>query len=143
MKKLSIILLIVLTGLTVNAQSKDETSVASSVEKLRLAMISGNKADLESILSNELTYGHSSGKIQSKEEFVKAISTRESDFVDIQLTGQQIKVTGDIAIVNHTLAANTNDGGKPGKVLLGIVLIWKKIKGDWMLIGRRAFKVPA
>ncbi|WP_158795990.1 nuclear transport factor 2 family protein [Pedobacter sp. L105] len=143
MKKLSIVLLILITGLLANAQSKDETNVASAVEKLRLAMISGNKADLESVLSDELTYGHSSGKIQTKEEFVKAISTKESDFLDIQLTGQQIKVTGDIAVVNHTLTANTNDGGKPGTVRLGIVLVWKKIKGDWKLIGRRAFKVPA
>jgi len=143
MKKLSIMLLILVSGLTVSAQSKEEAKVAEVVEKLRLAMVSGNKADLESVLSEELTYGHSSGKIQSKEEFVRAISTKESDFVTIQLLDQQVKVTGDIAIVNHTLTANTNDGGKPGTVRLGIVLVWKKMKGEWKLIGRRAFKVPA
>ena len=143
MKKLSMILLILVTGLAVNAQSKEEVSVAAVVEKLRLSMISGNKADLESILSEELTYGHSSGKMQNKEEFVRAISTKESDFVTIQFLDQQIKVTGDIAIVNHILTANTNDGGKPGTVRLGIVLVWKKMKGEWKLIGRRAFKVPA
>jgi len=143
MKKLSIMLLILVSGLTVSAQSKEEAKVAEVVEKLRLAMVSGNKANLESVLSEELTYGHSSGKIQSKEEFVRAISTKESDFVTIQFLDQQVKVTGDIAIVNHTLTANTNDGGKPGTVRLGIVLVWKKMKGEWKLIGRRAFKVPA
>ncbi|MET1054585.1 MAG: nuclear transport factor 2 family protein [Pedobacter sp.] len=143
MKKLSVILLIFASSLAANAQSKDETLVAAGVEKLRAAMISGNKADLESVLSNDLTYAHSSGKIQSKEVFVEEISTKKSDFVTIALTKQSISITGDVAIVSHQLNATTNDGGKPAAPHLNIVLVWKKTKSEWKLIARRAFHAPA
>lgn len=141
MKKLSLILLIFASGLVANAQSKDETLVAAAVEKLRAAMISGNKADLESVLSDDLTYGHSSGKVQSKAVFVEEISTKKSDFLTIDLTEQTISIAGDVAIVRHILTASTNDGGKPANPHLGIVLVWKKTKGTWKLIARRAFHV--
>jgi len=143
MKKLTVMLLIFAAGLGANAQSKDEVAVAAGVEKLRLAMVSGSKGDLESILSSDLTYGHSSGKIENKDAFVDAITTKKSDFLAIELTEQTISIAGDVAIVRHILSASTNDGGKPGTVHLGIVLVWKKNKGDWKMIARRAFKVPA
>lgn len=141
MKKLSLIILIFTSGLVANAQSKDETLVAAAVEKLRVAMISGNKADLESVLSDDLTYGHSSGKVQSKAVFVEEISTKKSDFLKIELSEQTISIAGDVAIVRHILVADTNDGGKPANPHLGIVLVWKKTKGEWKLIARRAFHV--
>lgn len=141
MKKLSLILLIFASGLIAKAQSKDETKVAAAVEKLRTAMISGNKSDLESILAEGLTYGHSSGKIQDKETFVTEISTKKSDFVTIKLTDQTISITDDVAIVRHTLDAQTNDGGKPASPHLGVVLVWKKMKSEWKLIARRSFHI--
>jgi ketosteroid isomerase-like protein len=142
MKKISLVLLLCAVVLGAKAQSKDETEVAAGVEKLRTSMISGNKADLESVLSDDLTYGHSGGKIESKTEFVEAISTKKSDFKTIQLSEQTIAVTGDVAVVRHILVADTNDGGKPANIHLGIVLVWKKNKGQWKMIARRAFHVP-
>lgn len=142
MKKLSVILLIFVSTLAASAQSKDETLVAAAVEKMRAAMISGNKKDLESVLSNDLTYAHSSGKIQSKEVFVEEISTKKSDFLTIALTKQSISITGDVAIVCHQFDATTNDGGKPAAPHLNIVLVWKKTNGEWKLIARRAFHAP-
>lgn len=142
MKKLSLILLIFAAGLVAKAQSKDETLIAGAVEKLRLAMISGNKADLESLLSSQLTYGHSSGKIQTKAVFVEDISSKKSNFLTIDISGQTISVIGDIAVVRHILVATTNDGGKPANPHLGIVLVWKKVKGEWQLISRTAFHIP-
>jgi hypothetical protein len=142
MKRLSVILLILAAGLGGKAQSKDEIMVTAQVEKLRLAMVNGNKEDLESVLSPDLTYGHSGGKIEDKTAFVDAITSKKSDFVSIVLTDQTVAVTDDVAIVRHILSADTNDGGNPGRVHLGIVLVWKKTKGNWKMIARRAFKVP-
>ncbi len=124
------------------AQSKEETEVAAAVEKMRLAMISGVKADLENVAADDLSYGHSSGKIQNKAEFVEAIVNKSSVFVTITLTDQTIKVTGNTAIVRHKLAAETADGGKPGTVNLGILLVFVKQKGEWKLLGRQAYKLP-
>jgi hypothetical protein len=143
MKKIMLILTII-TGVAVgaSAQTKDETDVAAAVEKMRLAMISGQKADLDAVASDDLTYGHSSGKLQTKAEFMDSFITKASVFVTITLTDQTIKVTGNTAIVRHKLAATTADGGKPGTVNLGIMLVFVKQHGAWKLLGRQAYKLP-
>jgi ketosteroid isomerase-like protein len=124
------------------AQNKDEAAVATAVEALRKAMISGEKAALQNIAADDLSYGHSGGKIEDKAAFVEAISSAKSDFVTIDLTEQTIKVTGNTAIVRHKLAATTNDGGNPGSVKLNILLVWQKQKGQWLLLARQAVKMP-
>jgi ketosteroid isomerase-like protein len=139
-KPINLIILMFMT-LFAAAQSKEETKVAEAVEKMRLAMISGNKADLESIAANNLTYGHSNGKVQDKAEFVDALATKKSDFLKIDLLDQSITVAGHTAIVRHQLKADSNDGGIPGKVNLGIVLVWEKQGDAWKLLARRAFKL--
>jgi len=139
------IYLIVLTGVMniAMAQSKEEAAVTAAVENLRKAMIDGDKAGLQNITADQLSYGHSSGKVEDKATFVDNIVTGKSDFVTIDLTNQTIAVSGDAAIVRHTLSATTNDGGNPGSVKLNILLIWQKQKGQWKLLARQAVKVAS
>jgi len=137
----SIFILLITFASTVNAQSKDEKQVAVAVQTLTKAMIDGNKTALESIASDALSYGHSSGKIQNKTEFVDVLTNGQSDFVTIDLTDQTILVKDQTAIVRHKFSAQTNDGGKPGNVSLGIMLVWAKEKGNWKLLGRQAYKL--
>lgn len=141
MKQTIILIAFTIMSLFASAQSKEETKIAELTEKLRLAMISGNKAELEKLASNNLTYGHSTGKIQDKAAFVTALSTKASDFKSIELSEQSITVAGNTAVVRHLLRADTNDGGIPGKANLGIVLVWEKEAGVWKLLARRAFKI--
>ncbi|MCD0488676.1 nuclear transport factor 2 family protein [Pedobacter sp. MC2016-14] len=124
--------------------SKEETAVNAGIEKLRVAMIAGDKAGLESVLGKELYYTHSNGHIETREQFIKAISTKKSDFVKIDLVHPSVKflLEGEIALARHILVADTNDGGVPRHIFLGIVQIWKKEKGDWKMISRSSFHVP-
>ncbi|RYE28765.1 MAG: nuclear transport factor 2 family protein [Sphingobacteriaceae bacterium] len=134
-------LLMITISMQTKSQSKEEKQVAVAVQTLNKAMIDGSRSALESIASDALSYGHSSGKIQNKTEFVEAIASGKSDFVTINLTDQTISVTNQTAIVRHKLTAETNDGGKPGNVSLGIILVWAKEKGAWKLLGRQAYKL--
>jgi ketosteroid isomerase-like protein len=151
MKRSLLVIALVFTTFMTFAQSptgpvssaKTDVQVAAAVEKLRLAMISGVQQDLESVLSKDLAYGHSSGKIETQAEFVGAIVSRKSDFKSIDIQDQQITVQGDLAVVRHLLNAETNDGGKKANIRLGIVLVWKKVNGEWLLCSRNAFRVAA
>jgi ketosteroid isomerase-like protein len=139
------IYLIVLTSVmnVAMAQNKEEAAVTAAVENLRKAMIDGDKTGLQNITADQLSYGHSSGKIEDKATFVDNIVTGKSDFVTIDLTNQTIAISGDAAIVRHSLFATTNDNGKPGTVNLNILLIWQKQKGQWKLLARQAVKIAS
>lgn len=123
------------------AQSKDEQAVAAAVESLRKALVDPDKAVLDALVVDELTYGHSNGNLQDKAAFEEALLNKSSDFVTIDLTNQSIKVVGNTAWVRHTLTATTNDGGKPGTAHLSVLLVWVKAKGQWRLLARQAVKI--
>ena len=116
-------------------------TVANAVEKLRKAMVDGNKEDLESITSGKLSYGHSGGLVENKTEFVEKIASGKSDFVTIELKDQTISISGKTAVVRHKLNATTNDNGKPGEVHLLILLIFQKENKQWKLLARQAVKI--
>ncbi|TKC02715.1 nuclear transport factor 2 family protein [Pedobacter cryotolerans] len=141
MKKI-ILLLVLSLSMMVKAQSRDENEVLAAVENMRLALISGEKTALENVAATDLSYGHSSGKIQEKAAFVEAIANGSSDFVSVEFKNQTVKISGKTAIVRHELHAVTNDGGKPGEAHIGVMLVWQKQGKTWKLLGRQAFKLP-
>jgi ketosteroid isomerase-like protein len=137
----SLLFLAITTGL--NAQSKDEKEVADAVEKLKKAMVDGNREDLTNIVMDKLSYGHSSGHVDDKKEFVEKLASGASDFVSIDLSDQTISVSGKTAIVRHKLDAKSNDAGKPGEVHLFVLLIFQKDNKQWKLLARQAVKVTS
>lgn len=141
MKKLLFAVLLFATNM-LYAQDKNEKALVQAVENLKDAMVSGQREALEAIVSDDLNYGHSSGKVEDKTTFVETIASGKSDFVSIELKNQTYKITGKTAIVRHQLFAKTNDGGKPGEVQLGIMLVFIKQGKDWKLLARQAYKLP-
>lgn len=120
--------------------TKATNEVATQVEALRQAMINADAPQLKALTAPELSYGHSGGHVDDQSEFIGKLTSGNSDFVTMDLQDQSIKIVDDIAIVRHTLVATTNDKGKPGEVNIGVMLIWKKQHGHWLLLARQAFK---
>ena len=133
--------LLFLISITISAQSKHEAAVGNAVEKLRAAMVSGERAALEAIAADQLSYGHSGGLIETKAQFVEKIASGASDFVTIDLKNQTLRVSGNTAIVRHELHATTNDSNKPGEVHLRVMLVFQKQGKEWKLLGRQAVKI--
>ncbi|WP_020606598.1 nuclear transport factor 2 family protein [Spirosoma spitsbergense] len=123
------------------AQSKDEGAIGKAVEQMRLLMINPDKAKLEALAADQLTYGHSTGKLENKAAFVEALISGASDFVSINLTDQTITIVDNTALVRHNLSADTLNNGKPGQAHLSVLLVWIKQKGNWQLLARQAVKI--
>ena len=139
---LAVLLLTIITSASIIAQTKDEKDVAAAVETLRKAMVDGDRAALEKIAADGLSYGHSGGKVEDKAAFVENIANGNSDFLTIDLTEQTIYVSGTTAIVRHKFTATTHDKGKdPGNVKIAILLVWQKQKKEWKLLARQAVKL--
>ena len=142
MKKIAGLLMVCFTfSFCLQAQSKEEKEVATAVETFRKALLDGNRAQLEKVVADELSYGHSNGKLEDKAAFVEAYASGKSDFETIDLTDQTIRVVGNTAVVRHKLAGKTMDEGKPGNANLGVLLVWVNRQGQWRLLARQAFKL--
>ena len=130
------------TGAAATASSAStEQAVAAAAEKLRVAMIDPTPAALTALVADDLSYGHSGGRVDTKDSFIGDLIAGKSDFVTIAITDQTIKVVGNSAIVRHTLTADTNDSSKPGKVQIKILGVWQQQGGQWKLLARQAVRV--
>ncbi len=125
------------------ASASSEPSVAAAAERLRLAMIDPTPAALAPLVADDLSYGHSGGKVDTRDSFIGDLVNGKSDFVTIAISDQTIKVVGNTAIVRHTLTADTNDSGKPGKVQIKILGVWQQQGGNWKLLARQAVRVAS
>lgn len=122
------------------AQSADTQPVATAAEKLRVAMIDPDQAALSALVADTLSYGHSGGRLDTKASFIGDLLDKKSDFVSITITDQTVSLSGDVAVVRHTLSGDTLDSGKPGTVLLKVLQVWQKQGGNWRLLARQAVK---
>lgn len=124
------------------AQQGEEAQVAHAVEALTKAMIAVDRKELERLTSRHLSYGHSGGRIETQAQFIAYLESRESAFRKIDLSDQTVSLAGDEAIVRHLFTAETVDkAGKVTPVKIGVLQVWTKEPGHWVLLARQAYKL--
>jgi ketosteroid isomerase-like protein len=122
------------------ASSSGEKDVAQAVDHLTQAMLKKNIAELNALTAENLTYGHSSGKIQNKQEYIADIETGRSAFKTLEMQNQTITLSGDVALVRNHFSAQALKGTEVIPTEIENFQIWQKQKGKWLLVGRQAFK---
>jgi hypothetical protein len=116
--------------------------VETSIENLNTAMISQDKPMLEKLTAEELSYGHSTGVVQNKPEFVSDILSGPVKFLKIEISNQNITMANDIAIVRNISSISGTNKEMPLELKIGVLMIWKKLGGNWKLMARQGFKLP-
>jgi ketosteroid isomerase-like protein len=150
MKKIIFLLLIpIMTGCcggkqqpAVSSQTS-EADVAAAVDQLMKGFMAADKNILQTITADALVYGHSSGKVQNKSEFVAEIISGEPlKYFNIELLDQTIQMSGDAAVVRHIFTAETkNTDGEPGSLRIGVMQVWQLQNGAWKLLARQAYRL--
>jgi hypothetical protein len=141
MKKFFFLFIFFTASAVVTAQSVEETNIAITLAALTKAMIDADQSTLDRLTTEDLSYGHSSGRVENKAEYIAAIMTGANDFSSIDITGQTIKLSGKNAIVRQTFSAKLMSDGKPLEVKIGIMMVWIKVKRQWKLLARQGFKI--
>src|SRR5947207_10253854 len=59
-----------------SAQAGDEAAVTAAVETLREGLLKADKAKLAQVTAEQLSYGHSSARLETKDQFITAVMNR-------------------------------------------------------------------
>lgn len=131
------------------AQSKDSkdkdkeavAAVSDAVIELTKAMLAPDKAKLESLIADQLSYGHSSGLVQDKAAFIDTIVGKKTVYKSIELSKQTIAISGNDAIVRHAWMSESGSGDGNWTVSkLGVLQVWQKQGSSWKLLARQGYK---
>jgi ketosteroid isomerase-like protein len=141
MSLLTMFLALLIGTQSAGAQSADEAAVAQAVEALRKAMFARDVKGFEALISENVSYGHSAGRIENKQQFIKAALANRSIMKSLAFTDQTVQVNGNTAIVRNTYNAEGELDGKPTATKIGVLLVWAKEGGTWRLYARQAFRL--
>jgi len=123
------------------AQDKAERDVEAIVGIFNKVMVSPDEKILDELVSDQLSYGHSSGLVQDKATFIDDLVNGPFDFLTADVSEQTITVSGNVAVVRHIFASSFKNEGVSGNLKIGIMMVWHKEKGKWKLLARQAFKL--
>jgi ketosteroid isomerase-like protein len=134
--------LAVSSAVPAHAEGPDAAAVATAVADLTKAMLTPDKARLEALTADQLSYGHSSGKVEDKATFVDVVASKKTVYKSIELSKQTVVVAGNDAIVRHAWESESGTGdGKWNVSKIGVLQVWQKQATGWRLLARQAFKV--
>jgi ketosteroid isomerase-like protein len=131
-----------LSGLA-SAQGGDDAAVAQAVETLRKATLEADKAKLMQVTSDHVSYGHSGGRVETKDQFINGVMTRKQTVKSLAFPELTISVVGNAAIARHIWLSESELDGKQTTTKIGVLQVWQKQDGGWKLIARQGFTLPA
>ena len=123
------------------AQPADEAAVTQAVDAFRKAVISKDKAQFDALIADQLIYGHSDGRTDTKASFIADAIGPRAQWKRVDYNNQTVQVTGDIAIVRHIFNADSERQGKMQLTNVGAMTVWQKLGGQWKLLARQAYPI--
>src|SRR5438046_5066060 len=85
----------------------DEETVKQAVEALRKAILAQDKAKLETLTAEQLSYSHSDARVEDKSKFIDGVMTRKAVVKSIDFPDLTVAIAGNNAIVRQFGAAES------------------------------------
>jgi len=140
-KPVAVLFVLFLLVATNSLAQVDSIGLKVAMQQLDKALLQKDETVLKSVLHKDLSYGHSNGWIQSKNDVL-------NDFTSGKLTYNKIENNSSAIIVitkeYATVKTNTNAegvvNGTAFNLKLHIMQFWIKTKKGWQLIARQSAK---
>ena len=110
------------------------TALISSLEERRYqAMQSNDLENIQRLLHPELSYVHSSGKVDNRESFLNKLRDGLSIYHLIQHVVHKVHQSGDTAIVFGEMVADITSHGVAKTIQNRTLNVWLRTGMDWQL----------
>jgi hypothetical protein len=145
MRKLIPILSVFAFVLTVRpalAASSAEKAVLAALDTWKEAMLKRDRAALEKIFHSDLSYGHSSAMVETKQQAIPHI-VDGAGWEAIELADTTVRLQGKVAIVNGKVDMHQRNRDRPTTISkLTVLTVWVKGPQGWQMIARQAVRRP-
>ncbi len=107
------------------------------------ATIKADVAALSALMTDDLTYTHSSGVTETKAEFLDGIRSGKYAYRSIDSKDRRVRLHGEAAIVSGTAHIVIEPGGKRTEIDLYFSELYVKEGGAWRMALWQATRLPA
>ncbi len=126
------------------AQSPDEKAILANLEIFRDGFLNQKLDQLALLVTDNVSYGHSSGTIETKQQFLDAVKNRKGKMTSLKFSDIKIEMSGASAIARHVWESTSEVDGKATNTKVGVMQVWQKAgDGKWRIYARQAFRLPS
>ncbi|MBS1512747.1 MAG: nuclear transport factor 2 family protein [Bacteroidetes bacterium] len=138
-----IAIVLLFSCIAAKAQTKDEAELTEKTYLLSHTVFgSKDSATLEKLLAKTVTYGHSHGNLQSREEMIKGVTHNQSYYTDTAVSNIKILIQDKTAIVRYLFKAKEHKKDNTVTDLnFSMMLVFIKEKKAWKVMGRQAVSI--
>jgi len=119
-----------------------EAAVLAADDQRFEAMRKENWPALEAALADELTYVHSTARLESKAEHVGNLKAGKPHYRGIAPRERTVRVRGEVGIVNGISEMHVENAGKEQRFTVRYLAVYAKIAGRWQMTAWQSTKVP-
>jgi ketosteroid isomerase-like protein len=115
------------------------------VEQRRLeALVMEDWKTLETMLSDQLTYTHSDGSLETKEQFMKALRSGAMQYLAMQHEDALVRVYGGSALLTGVtrVRVRRGKGADPMEARLRFTLLYANEGGWWRVVAWQSTRLP-
>ena len=121
-----------ITGINIDSLSTAERSVLYRQAEYCQAMTDADIDTMREIVSEDMTFTHMSGMIQSREEYFADIAKGRLNYFTIGIENPKITVNSDSASITFTSVLNANAYGARGTYRMKGTHHYEKRDGAWI-----------
>ena len=118
-----------------------DAAVSDAVEAYRKGLLSADRKQLEALCADALTYGHSSGRVQNKAEFIAGATDPKTTWKSITFIDQTNQVAGSNAMSRFIFTGENESEGKTSSLKFGVLIVWVEEHGQWRMLARQGYKI--
>jgi ketosteroid isomerase-like protein len=97
---------------------------------------------LDAALADDLTYVHSTARLESKAEHIANLRAGKPHYRGIAPRERRARVHGDIGIVNGVSEMHVERDGKDQRFTVRYLAVYAKAAGQWRMIAWQSTRVP-
>jgi len=107
------------------------------------AMIAGDLEALSRLLSDRLTYTHSTALTESKTEYLASVAKGVFRYRDIKVSEREIREAAGAVLVTGRITIDILIDGQPKLLQSRFLNVWVEEGGDWRMIAWQSTPLPA
>lgn len=125
-----------------SAINSDDCEVKQAQAFRLQAMLDVDVGALNSLLADDLTYTHSTGMLETKDEFLQSLQAETIRYLSISPQDIQVRVDGDVGVVTGITAVRVHVGGQDRAASLRITEVHRKTVDGWQLVAYQSTRIP-
>jgi ketosteroid isomerase-like protein len=122
--------------------SAAEAEILRADDRRFEAMRTGDWATLDASLADDLTYVHSSARLESKKEHLSNLRAGKPHYRGIAPRDRIARVHGNVGIVNGVSEMHVENDGKELRFTVRYLAVYAKIGEQWRLLAWQSTRQP-